>query len=961
MGLDIVWSLVRIPTTDIILTIETCPSGIVISMKTILLLLSTSFFLAPVRAMDEKAAAKELLRDGLFEEEANGDFKKAAAAYEELIKRYDVQRRYAGTALLRLAEIARKTGDAERARVLYTRVAREFSDHEALVAKAKEHLPAAGGQSPLLFPGGERARPGVPARTKEETDELTRLYKLRDQSPDRLDGIDEKGLFPIHRAAEKGWVEALELLLHHKVDVDVRSSEEFTPLQLAVIHGHLTVVDLLIKAGAKLDLTVSMTPKQMPIPVQGLERGKVNRWSVTHLAVLYKRREILTRLLEAKVPTDVGSAVVAMQWVWGQRNSGKETSVIASPLMLAIDRNDKRSVDLLLEGGADINLKVAGQYSALSMAVHSNSEMVPYLLKKGALVTDDLINGYSLLHRAVVRGRISVVKLLLEKVSDLELTVNYSSEFEPVTVLELAVREFNERSRPEEKEIILALLERGSKATPKTILDATKKGELWMVKALLGAGAKVNPEEGETGPIHEIRTVAIAKLLLDAGADPNQRDRLGFPPLLRVFMRLKASAEYTGLVDLLLERGAKTTEISANSRKDVEHAIWRLNQQYKFEPAAMQYFMEKVVYPDLPMNDRIQVVTSRDWLVYDGEQRFFDDSAAPNFLQLLMMAGLLPEQSLGNPKSTDGPKRRVRRVPASPTAGREWIQSIRVFRKSSDGRVMQVSELKGKELTYQGLPKLEWGDVVEFDWGLGSWENSKKGLLLSGCWSHLKPVTIVQQVGPWEGKRTLPASRSKFPSYRFSDGRVFDFEPNSQWAHNSTEITVRRGEKHRTFKNQSSEIPSFRLAEGDRVEFAPLKELSSPKGIHMFFPHHPVQSYRMGTTEASLLEMLSHLKFRSSIDYAAIEIHRVVDGERQVTKVNLVGRVRDRKEEDFEKVDVSKLFPDRVKTDDVIVLPPRAWTGSNEEKVKRTAEHEHLAKFLMQRAGWEYDYSESNR
>lgn len=916
--------------------------------------------------MDEKkSAAKDLLRDGLFEEEANGDFKKAAAAYEELIKRYDQERRYAGTALLRLAEIARKTGDKERARELYARVTREFSDHKGLVAKAREHLPAGGAR--VGSPVNERMRPGIPARTQEETDELTRLYKLRDQSPDRLDGVDKEGMFPIHRAAQNGWVESLELLLHHKVDLDVKSSMAFTPLQLAVIYGHLTVVDMLIKAGAKLDVTVQVVVGQLPIPVQGLPGNKVSNWSLTHLAVLYKRREILTRLLEAKAPTDIGSAVVSEESYY-QDGRSRAVSIVASPLMLAVRRSDQRTLDLLLEGGADINHTVGGQHNALSIAVRHDSEMVEYLLKKGAVVSDDEINGYTLLHRAVMRDKLPVVKLLLEKVTDLEKPVEWGSGKEPMTALELAARRYTEQSRAGAKEVILALLESGAKASQKALVDATKKRQLWLAKALLGAGARVSPEVGKSGPIHEIRTVDIAKLLLDAGADPNQGDQWGYPPLLRVLTRMEGEKDARELVDLLLERGAKTSEISANSRKDVEQAVWRLHKNHKFENETLQYFMEKVVYPELPVDDSIQIVTSGDWHVYDGEKRIFEDAPAPSVLQLFMMAGLLPEQVFKSERRrTPGPSR-VRRVPSPPTpsrAGRQnpdWIRGMRIFRKGADGRAKLVSKLNGAELSYEGLPKLEWGDVVEVEFGVGRLSAGSRGLSFGGVWNYLKPVTIVQQVGIWEGKRTIPASRSIFPAYRFFDGRVFDFQPDSQWAHNSTEITVRRGEHVLKFKNENGAIPKFRMIDGDRVELAPLPEIGhNTKGIHMYLPHHPLQTYRMGTAETGLLEILSHLKFRSSIDYSAIEVHRLVDGKRQVMKVDLVGKVRDRKVEDFEKVEVRKIFPERVKTDDVIVLPPRNWAGTNEEKAKREAEHEHLGMFLTHRARWEYDYEEKNR
>src|SRR4051794_25212787 len=89
------------------------------------LLLGVTGAVAAEPATPVPAAAKDarqLLQEGLFEEEATRDLAKAAAAYQAVIGQYDGQRQLAGTALFRLAEIRAKQGQAAEATALYQRV-----------------------------------------------------------------------------------------------------------------------------------------------------------------------------------------------------------------------------------------------------------------------------------------------------------------------------------------------------------------------------------------------------------------------------------------------------------------------------------------------------------------------------------------------------------------------------------------------------------------------------------------------------------------------------------------------------------------------------------------------------------------------------------------------------------------------------------------------------------------------
>ena len=64
---------------------------------------------------------RQLLQEGLFEEEANRNLDKASVAYESLLQSFDQNRQFAATALFRLAEIRVKQNRKEDALALFKR------------------------------------------------------------------------------------------------------------------------------------------------------------------------------------------------------------------------------------------------------------------------------------------------------------------------------------------------------------------------------------------------------------------------------------------------------------------------------------------------------------------------------------------------------------------------------------------------------------------------------------------------------------------------------------------------------------------------------------------------------------------------------------------------------------------------------------------------------------------------
>jgi tetratricopeptide (TPR) repeat protein len=322
-------------------------------MKRLLLLLALAL---PLTAAEPPL--RDLLRDALYTEEVDRDPAKAAAHYEELLKRFDEQRPLAAAALFRLAEIRRGQDRKDEAVAFYQRLLREFPDSGKQAELAREHLAQLGGEMPA--PGN--------APDPEEA-ELARLREAVKNAPDVLTVPST-----LKNAVAQGWPKVVAFLLDHGARPD---GEIFAD---AARTGRLDLCRLLFQA--------------KPLPQDAFQQA-------ASMAIYKRRLEVLRLLLELGLDP----------------NADFQGSI---PVHDVVREGWAEGLDLLAKAGVDLDRPTSGPDGITPLhdaARRGSLDMVTQLLKLGAQpdpATEP--SGTRPLHFALLADeadRLAIVKCLL--------------------------------------------------------------------------------------------------------------------------------------------------------------------------------------------------------------------------------------------------------------------------------------------------------------------------------------------------------------------------------------------------------------------------------------------------------------------------------------------------------------------------------------------------------------------
>lgn len=327
-----------------------------------------------------------------------------------------------------------------------------------------------------------------------------------------IEGKDQNGFTPLMYAAAGRNEEAIAFLLKQGAAVDSRSNCSVTPLMVAALDGFNDGINLLLAAGANANaVTESGLSPLMFASVKG------------QLPVIQR---LLSAGANAKLRDEDGWG--ALDWA----DHGDETS--------------DTSATALRKAGAVLRQNYASK-EAVSAVEGDLVDDVRRSLADGTSPVAETFNGNQLLHVAANSGALNVTMLLLRAGAD----VNARSNLRPFGLAYIASGESRILFEGLAETCGRDLRSREG-STP--LMDAARSNHIAVAAELLGARARVNDvADGNTALSVSIQngSVDVIRLLLDAGAVVDTRDREGLTPLMNA-----AFSSRLEVVQLLLARGA---------------------------------------------------------------------------------------------------------------------------------------------------------------------------------------------------------------------------------------------------------------------------------------------------------------------------------------------------------------------------------------------------------------------
>ena len=315
----------------------------------------------------------------------------------------------------------------------------------------------------------------------------------------------------LHIASQYGSVEAMEMLLSYDLSPDSRDGEGNTPLACAAACGQIEAVNCLLKLGADPSL-----------------KGE-NGWSILHFAAQSGNVIIIETMLSKGLDIDSRGETLGLTPLMvcikfgqleaakylldkGADESSKTTPGRISLLSLASAAGSIAAIEMLLSHGCNIDSRDSGGDTPLMHAARlGNTEVVEYLLAKGANPLLRNTSDLGLLHLAALSDNVLTIKAVLSKNLDINAMCS-----------DLGI-------------------------TP--LLFCLSQGKLEAANYLLAEGADENLKSKDGWTVLSAAAisgnVAAIEMLLKRGHNPNSRDGCDKTPLMWAAEKgNKAAVEY---------------------------------------------------------------------------------------------------------------------------------------------------------------------------------------------------------------------------------------------------------------------------------------------------------------------------------------------------------------------------------------------------------------------------------
>jgi len=350
--------------------------------------------------------------------------------------------------------------------------------------------------------------------------DLKKVGALLNGIPNLVFTKDKSGATALHRTAEQGSKDMVQLLLANKAEVDAKDSGGNTPLGYAAAKGHKGTAELLVAKGAQVN-------------------AKNNNGGTPLYYAALNGHKATAELLLAN-----GAEVNAND------NAG------VAPLHWAADRGHKDVAQLLLANKAEVNVKSNKGNAPLHLAaLGDHKDVAELLLANKAEVNAKANDGSTPLHYAAAKGHKGTAELLVAKQA--EASAKNNAGLAPL----------HGAADGGHKDVVELLLANKAEVNAKAndgntpLHYAAAKGHKGTAEVLVAKKAEVNAKNNAgVAPLHCAAGGGhkdVAELLLAAKADVNAKTNDAYTPL-----HLAANEGHKDVVKWLLVNKA---EVNAKS------------------------------------------------------------------------------------------------------------------------------------------------------------------------------------------------------------------------------------------------------------------------------------------------------------------------------------------------------------------------------------------------------------
>lgn len=461
-----------------------------------------------------------------------------------------------------------------------------------ILAGGSEPEPATetAGQEKVIADVAPDKKPALTAADLTWAIELGQIARVKSMIKGGVDvnGRDEVGDTPLHKAAWHGRNDVAKLLIARGVDVNAKGQYGSTPLHEALsgdffdaacelfevkfpkgaadedryfelqeeLSGKLMVdlVKLLIASGAHINARDDLDCTPLCVAASWSCNKEVVRLLINTGADARSASTSLglTTVKVAKLLIANGADVNA-------RDESGET-----PLHEAASNGYRRLAELLLNNGADIHVMDQSNRPPLHCAAFSGRKrMARLLLERGAHIGAKDKHNRTPLHHAALFGQTRLVRFLLKRGANTSAKDKHGNTplYEAARGMHRETAEFLISKGANTNETIRTLLKTGS-----TLLhEAAEKGEIERIKTLLAGGARMDAldKEGRTPLFCSVigRHKNAIELLAAHGANINPEDGRGLTALHEA-----AFKGYKDMVELLLSMNA-----DVNAGRHIDH------------------------------------------------------------------------------------------------------------------------------------------------------------------------------------------------------------------------------------------------------------------------------------------------------------------------------------------------------------------------------------------------------